>query len=142
MPREWLDGLRVLPPLCLIGVALAQLGLSAAAGLSPWLGGGFGMFSTTDSLSARHLHAFVIHEGLEREVWPSASHPDMEGRARALPSQANLRRLVRELAKEPSPDHGPALAVRVQVWRTHFDSKTLLPSGQLLRQLEVPLSGD
>ncbi len=49
MPREWPDRLRLLPPLCLIGVALVQLGLASAASLSPWLGGGFGMFSTTDS---------------------------------------------------------------------------------------------
>ncbi len=142
MPREWSDWLRLLPPLCLIGVALAQLGLALATSLSPWLGGGFGMFSTTDTLSARHLHVFVIRAGLEREVWPSDSHPDLDQRARALPSEANLRRLARELAREPSRDHGPALAVSVQVWRTRFASKTLLPSSELLRELEVPLSGD
>ncbi len=142
MAHHWADWLRLLPPLCLIGVALAQSGLASAAGLSPWLGGGFGMFSTTDNLSARHLHVFVIREGFEREVWPRDSHPDLDERARALPSQANLRRLAREVAQEPSPDHGPVLAVSVQVWRTRFDSKTLLPSSELLRELEVPLSGD
>ena len=142
MPREWADWLRLLPPLCLIAVAFAQLGLASAADLSPWLGGGFGMFSTTDSPSARHLHVFVIRAGLEREVWPDDSHPDLAERARALPLRANLRRLARGLARGPSPDYGPALAVRVQVWQTRFDSKSLLPSGQLLSELEVPLSGD
>lgn len=142
MRREWSDRLGRLPPLCLIGVAIAQLGLASAASLSPWLGGGFGMFSTTDSLSARHLHVFVIRAGLEREVWSGDSHPDLNERARALPSQANLRRLARALARDPSPDYGPPLAVRVEVWRTRFDSKTLLPRGKLLRELEVDLSGD
>ena len=142
MAHHWADWLRRLPPLWLIGVALAQLGLASAMGLSPWLGGGFGMFSTIDSLGARHLHVFVVREGLEREVWPRHLHPELAERARALPSQANLRGLARAVAREPSPDHGPALAVSVQVWRTRFDPETLLPSSRLLRELEVPLSGD
>jgi hypothetical protein len=128
---------RWLPSGVLVLVALHQLYLAHAVGLSPWFGGGFGMFSSADAGRARHVHAFVMRPGLEREVFATEEIAELETRARTLPSDTNLQALGRALAELPSPDHGPATGVRVQVWRTRYDAETLAPESQLLRGLVV-----
>ncbi len=95
------------------------------------------MFSTMDVGSARHVHAFVVRPGIEREVWAPPSLEDLELRVRALPTERGLRALALELARTPTPDYGPVRSVRVQVWRTRFHPATLVPSDQLLREVEV-----
>ena len=131
-----------LPALLLVAIASRQVWLVANAGLSPWSGGGFGMFSTTDAGPTRHLHAFVVRPGLLRELTlPSA----LDARVRTalvLPSEANLRALAREVATLPTPDHGPASGVRIQVWRVRHDPVTLAPSSRLLRGFELPLPAE
>lgn len=140
--RAWVRWLRWLPSLLLVAVALHQIFLVRDAQLSPWLGGGFGMFSTSDVGPARHLHAFVLRPGIDREVSPPPRLEDAERRALALPSDSNLRALALELAGEPTPDHGRAEAVRIQVWRTRFDPETLAPRSRILRELELSLEAD
>jgi hypothetical protein len=137
--RSWERWVRLVPAFLLVVIAAHQLYLSAAAGLSPWSGGGFGMFSTTDAGSTRHLHAFVLRPGIEREVRVPEALQDRERRLLALPSDANLRALALELAELPAPDHGPATGVRIQVWRTRFDPNTLAPVGEVHRGLKVSL---
>ncbi len=137
--RWWERWVRLVPAFVLVIVATHQLYLSASAGLSPWSGGGFGMFSTTDAGANRHLHAFVLRPGIEREVEVPEALKDRERRALTLPSDANLRALALELAKLPAPDHGAATAVRIQVWRTRFDPNTLVPVGGIHRALKVSL---
>ncbi len=137
IPEPWARRLRLLPCAILIGVALHPLVLSQAMGLSAWSGGGFGMFSTTDAGGARHLHAFVIRPGLVREVQPPHWLEGLVRRSLAHPSDARLRALARELARFPTPDHGAATGVRVQVWTTRFDPETLAPSGRMVRAFEL-----
>jgi hypothetical protein len=124
----------------LVLVALHQLFLVETADLSPWFGGGFGMFASTDAGRARHLHAVVLRPGLEREVFVPDELQDLANRARTLPSDANLKALARELAQLPTPDYGPATGVRIQVWRTRYHPETLVPQSHLLRGLVVPIS--
>jgi hypothetical protein len=131
---------RTLPGCVLVLVALHQLFLAQTTGLSPWFGGGFGMFSSTDAGRARHVHAVVLRPGLEREVFVPDELRALERRALTLPSDANLRALARELAQLPTPDYGPATGVRIQVWRTRYDPKTLAPESHLLRGLVVPVA--
>ena len=131
--------LALLPCALLVAVAGLQLWLAHTADLTPWLGGGFGMFSTTDVGSARHLHVFVIRPGLEREVALPNSWRERARRARALPTARRLRALALDLAQTPTPDYGPPTAVRVQVWRRRFDPRTLLPSSRILRETELAL---
>ena len=131
--------LALLPCALLVAVAAFQLWLAHTADLTPWLGGGFGMFSTSDVGSARHLHVFVIRPGLEREVALPRSWRERGRRARALPTDGRLRALALDLAQTPTPDHGPPTAVRVQVWRRHFDPRTLVPSSRILRETEFAL---
>ena len=137
--RSWERWVRLVPAFLLAIVATHQLYLSAAAGLSPWSGGGFGMFSTTDAGANRHLHAFVLRPGVEREVRVPEALNALERRVLTLPSNANLHALALELAELPTPDHGAATGVRIQVWRTRFDPITLAPIGRIHRALLVSL---
>jgi hypothetical protein len=137
--RSWERWVRFVPAFLLLVVAGHQLYLSFTDGLSPWSGGGFGMFSTTDAGGNRHLHAFVLRPGIEREVSVPEALKPLERRSLTLPSNANLRALALELADLPAPDHGAATGVRIQVWRTRFDSDTLVPLGGIHRALKVSL---
>ena len=128
-----------LPCALLLAVALHQIWLVAHADLSPWSGGGFGMFSTTDAGPTRHLHAFVLRPGLVRELsLPTALDARVKA-ALVLPSAANLALLARAVAPLPTPDYGPATGVRLQVWQVRHDPVTLAPTSRLLRAFELPL---
>jgi hypothetical protein len=134
--------LRLLPVALLVVVALVQLVLAHTASLSPWSGGGFGMFSSLDHGSQRHLHAFIVRPGLRREIVPPPELTSEIARARALPSEAGLRRIAIALADSPTPDHGRPTAVQIQVWSTRFDPQTLAPSSSILKEFLLPLDGD
>lgn len=128
--------LRHLAPALLAAVAGVQLWAVRATDLTPWLGGGFGMFSTTDSWGRRHLHAWAVSPGVRREI---AVPPDAGRLARAAlaqPTPARLRDLAARLAADVEDD---VTAVQLQVWAPRFDPETLAPSSVLLRAIEVPV---
>jgi hypothetical protein len=134
--------LRVLPPLLLISVAVAQIAAAKTGPLSPWLGGGFGMFASTDSWSRRHLHAVALRPGLREELeLPDFLRVEVR-RALALPTERNLHALARELEayerEAGDPDAGPLEAISIRVVRARFDRDTLAPSGEPIASLEVP----
>jgi hypothetical protein len=144
-PRRtaWARRLAQLPPLLLAAVASSQIALARRADLSPWSGGGFGMFASTDSASRRHLHAWAIRPGSRRELdVPEALHDELR-RALALPSEARLRAFAARLAEieaaEAPAYEGPAEAIEVQVFRTRYDPETLAPAGELLRSATLAL---
>jgi len=134
--------LRAFPITLLIAVALHQIFLARSAALSPWSGGGFGMFSTLDHGSRRHLHTFVLRPGLRREVLLPDVHADEIKRALTLPNDARLRRLARTVSRMPSSDYGSATAVQIQIWNTRFDPETLTPTSQVLREFVLPLENE
>jgi hypothetical protein len=110
-----------------------------ADGLSPWLGGGFGMFSSFDGWSHRYLRAYAVREGVRRELEiPAALRPEVAA-ALALPSDARLRGLAEALVDAPSPDEGALEAIALQVFRPRLDPETLQPSGELVRGLDLRL---
>jgi hypothetical protein len=130
---------RVLPwlPLALLaGVAAEHFALVACCELHPWLGGGFGLFSTVDE---RRLVAVAVGaQGEERLALPEA-FDDAAERAEALPSEARLRAIAEGLAADPPP---VARAVRVEVWETRF-GPAFEPRHERLGavQVEVPAPG-
>jgi hypothetical protein len=134
-PRWWW----YLPSVLLLLVTANQLRLVSTTALSPWWGGGFAMFATTDGWATRHLHVFALRLGIRRELSiPVTLRTEVE-RVLTLPSDANLQVIAREFADMPTPDEGPLIAIELQVWATHYDPITLAPSGVLLRALTVPL---
>jgi hypothetical protein len=81
-------------PAVLLAVATVQLAASQQRGLSPWKGGGFGMFATVDSPAARFLRIRLL--GPDREL--PVLVPD------------RLRRAAHELRTTGSPAGAAALA--------------------------------
>lgn len=131
-----------IPVLLLTAVALTELYLAHNYGLSPWAGGGFGMFSTTDAPRRRHVHAYSMSPGVRREIVIPDHLRDTALRAAALPTDTYLTRLAAELADLPSPERETARSIIIQVWKTEYDPAFLVPSGSMVRSLEVPLEGN
>jgi hypothetical protein len=134
--------LAALPCALLVAGACHQLVLARTAGLSPWSGGGFGMFSTTDAGATRHLHVFVLRPGLRREIDPSRLAPEALRRTLTLPSERNLRAIARAAAALPAPDHGAVMGVEVQVWHTRYEAETLSPESRILASLTFSPADD
>ena len=88
-----------LPVALLVAVAAAHFGLVRCCALHPWLGGGFGMFSTVDE---RHFRALRIDAEGEQPVELPPELEDAAERAEALPSEARLRALAGALATDPA----------------------------------------
>jgi hypothetical protein len=93
--HEWLS--RYLPVCCLVAVALVQIGLVLSKDLSRWKGGGFGMFSTTDTPFARFVRVRLVVGGQAHAVLVPASARELGQRARVLPTQERLDALARRL---------------------------------------------
>jgi hypothetical protein len=125
--------LPLLPPGLLALLGAAQIALAFGAGLSPWKGGGFGMFASTDHGGFREVRVLAETPAGERRL---AIPPELQRaarRAREMPSAANLRALGRALA----PAAPGAAALRVEVRRLVFDSRDLRPAWRPLALARV-----
>lgn len=83
--------------LCAVG--FVQIALVYCCDLTPWKGGGFGMFSTVDSLDARYVKIYLVAG--DRSI-PAIPPPGLGAdylRVQALPTQAALDRLVAKLGQ-------------------------------------------
>src|SRR5262245_2192837 len=56
------------PAAPLLAVAVTQVVLARVADLSPWKGGGFGMFATNDGAAFRYVRLFVDAPGRSEET--------------------------------------------------------------------------
>ena len=123
------DRLRAAVPLLVLAlVAMHQIRLARTAPLTPWKGGGFGMFSTTDSLSTRRLRIVVSAPGRGEEIEPPAGLHKLAARALALPDAARLERLARAIAREERAAGRPVDAVELEVLGRSYSEKTLFAS--------------
>ena len=86
-------------PLLLCSIASLQIFLATTKSLSPWKGGGFGMFSTVDSPDARFLRIYLIN-GNEETAVPLPDSLKMLGReVQTIPSAALASGLADRLAR-------------------------------------------
>jgi hypothetical protein len=120
-------------PGLLAALALAQLAGFAGFGLSPWKGGGFGMFSTNDHGGFRRVRVTEVTSSGEREVALPSELERLQRHVRELPREGNLLRLGAAL-REREPGLGP---LRIEVWRTEFAHDDLAPSRVLVAGAEL-----
>lgn len=119
------------PVLLLLSVAASHAVLVEGYGLSRWLGGGFGMFSTTDSSTSRHVHAFTTAgDGARSEIELPAELDELMRHTRVLPTPIAVARLAAAVARLPAADGRP---VEIEVWQTSYDAVTMAPSSRLLQ---------
>ena len=86
-------------PLLLCAVACVQIYLALTNTLSPWKGGGFGMFSTVDSPDARFLRIYLINDNEETAVILPDSLKTLGRQVQTIPSPALLTELGQRMAQ-------------------------------------------
>lgn len=124
----------MLPVWLLLAVAGGQMTLARTAGLSPWKGGGFGMFSTTDDAGRRHVRVFVSAPERSEELGIPPSLEDLARRAAVLPTDSALSRLARGVVERERRYHRPVQAVRVETWRIEYAAGTLQATPRRIRE--------
>ncbi|QDU61305.1 hypothetical protein Pan216_21600 [Planctomycetes bacterium Pan216] len=100
-----------LPLLLLCAIAVTQMIAAQVTSLTPWKGGGFGMFSTIDSTRARFVVVRLRTDKgpIVAEIPASLSY--LLRKARATASRAELSRLAKRLASLPwrhAPEEFPS----------------------------------
>ena len=122
------------PVSLLVAVACSQVTLAMTAGLSPWKGGGFGMFSTTDDGERRYVRVFVSAVDRSEEITISPSLSDAARRAAVLPRDAELSRLARRVVERERRHRRPVALVRIETWRIEYARDTLAATTRLTRE--------
>ena len=137
-----------LPVLLLLGGVANHLWFVHRQQLSPWLGAGFGMFSTTDVGSTRQVYlTAALADGSDYWVELDELYRDTLLRARGLPSDAWLERLAEttfEALRDDSSVRFPArpLILNIEVWRNRYAPETLQPAAELLARGAFPFPDD
>jgi len=115
-----------LAPLCLCLVAGLHLYRVATADQTPWKGGGFGMFSTVDSESARYLRCYLL--GDDGTEFPLAIPNSLSKRAaelRAAPSLDGAKQLALRLARRRWSQPTASRMAEAQLWLTSAADRRL-----------------
>jgi hypothetical protein len=96
-----------LPLALLLGVALTHVYRVEVFHLTPWKGGGFGMFSTLDGLNNRRLLVSLVRhrtgekQGVPVELPRDGKLRQLVNKTRAMPTTERLQILADEIAKQP-----------------------------------------
>jgi hypothetical protein len=130
----------LIPTALLVVVAITQVMLARTADLSPWKGGGFGMFSTTDGTAARYVRLFVDAPERSEELTVADSLDFAAARAELFPSDRFMTRLGEAAGARELRNGRDAETVRVEVWRIEFSEEPLRGTGRRLRSLTVPIA--
>lgn len=133
MAQRWLP---ILPALLLAAVALHQLHAVRTYDLTPWKGGGFGMFASTDVGPARRLEVSLLRGASSVRVQVPEALREQAGAVRRLPTPERLEALGRAVGAALPDSAGVYRAIRVEFWRIHFDD-ALEPTWSLARSVEV-----
>ena len=125
-----------LPAILLVLVAIVQIGLTRTSSLTPWKGGGFGMFATLDHGAFRSVE--IVVDGPDRsetlEIPPSLE--ELSARVANLPADWLLRRLGKAVVLREQRYQRAVSKVTITVRRAHFDAVTLHAEEQTLRRFE------
>lgn len=120
-----------LPVVVLIVFALLQIDRAFRHDQTPWNGGGYGMFSSNDRISLRRLRYIALRGDEEIPLRVHSRFEPIAKGVKSYPSEARLTDFARTLAEL---DAAAELdGVRVEVWRTRFDSDSATASLEFVR---------
>ena len=137
--QNWL--LNYLPVVIFLLIAAHHFYLVHHAHLSPWLGGGYGMFSTTDYGPSRFVRVYGLQDNIiQEEIEIPSRYSKLARKVKGLPGNE----LVLEMASAiedylDSNQHGFPV-IRVEVWATKYDTETLEPAYQKLNSIDYKTS--
>jgi len=131
---------RFLVPGLAIAIACLQLDLAATVGLSPWKGGGFGMFSSADSPANRYLRCkALLEDGQEVLVTLEGDLGSVPlKRMMTMPNRDDMARLAAELFGRGIQPLGPQ-RVRLLPRLASTDSGESFPSLSITSDPEIYL---
>jgi hypothetical protein len=102
--------------------------------LTPWKGGGFGMFSTNDD-GFRRIQVWVEEPGGEREI--DVTRDLRVVRVAAHPTEERLASIARKIGEVQRSRGADVTQVRVAVWRRDFAPGTMQPLQVPIREVVV-----
>jgi hypothetical protein len=129
----------LIPTFVLIIVACVQIYLALNADLTPWKGGGFGMFSTTDGNANRYLRVYVTGPQRSEEILIKQSLDDLATRAEMYPQNSQLEKLAKAILQDQQRKHLPVQSVRIEVWRISYDQRMLKPTTKVIHEYTYSL---
>ena len=123
-------------------MAAAQISLSKGGLLSPWKGGGFGMFASLDGGSNRAIRvvASAGAEGRRRELEIPPSFELEARKAEIHPTDRRLDALAERLGRREIARGREIAEVRVEVRRIDYAPRTLDPTWRLLNARSMAVS--
>ena len=124
---------RIAPSILLIAVAFVQIVLARTSGLTPWKGGGFGMFSTLDHGAYRGVDAVIDGPDRSEALAMPQSLEEIAARAAAWPTDQLLGRLAEDIVTRERRYDRPVTRVTLTAWQTEFDRDTLSPHERIVR---------
>jgi hypothetical protein len=104
----------------LLIVAATQMALAQTMHLSPWKGGGFGMFASLDGLPFRAVRIEVSAPNRSEQLAVPPSLTRLADAAATLPSRGSLKRLADGVAVRERRHGRLVERVRVEVWRADY----------------------
>ncbi len=111
-------------PFILVCIAVLQIFLARQANLSPWKGGGFGMFSTVAKPDARIVRGYLLTD--QDESFPLWLPREVDGRVRrvrCLPSPFQVEKLAHELEALPwAVGRVTPFAIRYATYRRQYET--------------------
>lgn len=130
------------PALLLVVTAAAQMTAARVATLSPWKGGGFGMFSTLDAPGFRDVRIRVEAAGRSEMVAVSPSLEDAVMRAAAWPTAVRLRRVGAAVIARERRQGRDVTRVHVEVRRRIVSDDGVVSSERLGEVVVRAADGD
>jgi hypothetical protein len=124
------------PTVLLLAVASTQMVLARTAHLSPWKGGGFGMFASVDGVPFRWVRLYVFAADRSEEIALPASIEDQARRVVTWPHRRAMERLARAAIARERRRQQPVETVRLEVWRAEV-SPSLDVVETLMRQITL-----
>ena len=124
---------RLLPPAALLVVGLVQVGAASLVHLTPWKGGGFGMFSTLDHAAFRGIDVVIEAADRSETLEIPASLDLLAARVSNCPADWLLNRFAEAVVARERRNGRAVSHVQVTVWTTTFDRATLAAHKQTIR---------
>jgi hypothetical protein len=125
--------LAIIPAALLLIIAAIQVYLAKTSYLTPWKGGGFGMFSTNDGNMFRSLRVFVFAPDRSEELLLKGNLEDLALKVQTFPNDSMLKKLATEVMKNQKKKNLPAVTIEIDVWRVDYDKGTIFPRAKIMR---------